>query len=121
MNSLNKIIIAGRIGQDVEVRTLTDGGRVAEFGVATSESWKDRETGEWVERTEWHTVVTFQDGLISILEKHALKGRLVAVVGKLQYRSYRKEGEVSDRQMAEIMVDIRGEVEFMSPKLKAGW
>ena len=118
--SVNKIVVGGRIGQDVEVRTLTSGSKVASFNVATSEAWRDRDTGEWAERTEWHRVVTYQEGLISVLEKHAVKGRLVNVIGKLQYRSYRKEGEASDRQVAEIVLDIRGEIDFPTPKPEGG-
>ena len=92
---LNKASLIGRIGQDVTVNHLASGGRVANLSVATDESYiRD---GERVDRTEWHRLVTFQDGLITMLEKHARKGRLVYVDGKLQTRRWRKDGEDADR------------------------
>ena len=115
--SVNKVILTGRIGQDVEIRS-TQNGRFASFTLATDEGWKDRETGEWHERTEWHRVVSFQTGLVEVLEKHAKKGRLVTVVGKLSSRKYRREGEDADRTVTEIVVNPRGEVDF--PTAMAG-
>ncbi len=92
---LNKVALIGRIGQDVTVNHLASGGRVANLSIATDESYiRD---GERVDRTEWHRVVTFQDGLITMLEKNARKGRLVYVDGKLQTRRWRKDGEDADR------------------------
>ncbi len=73
---LNRAEIIGRLGADVIVNHLTSGGRVANMSVATDESYIDRQTGERIDRTEWHRLVTFQDGLIDILDKHATKGRL---------------------------------------------
>ena len=112
--SVNKVFLNGRIGQDAEVRT-TQNGRVAAFTLATDEGWKDRESGEWQERTEWHRVVTFQPGLVDLLDRHAKKGRLVSVVGKLTSRKYRREGEDADRTVAEVVVDLRGEIDFPTP------
>lgn len=114
--SVNKIWINGFIGRDVEIRSLPTGGKVARFDVATNESWRDRESGEWKEQTEWHRVITYQEGLISVLEGCAVKGRMVNVLGKMTYRSFRKQGEESDRTVAEILVDIRGEIDFPTPK-----
>ena len=73
----------------------------------------DRQTGERVDKTEWHRVVTFQDGLIDMLEKHAKKGRLVYVAGKLQTRKWRKDGEDSDRFSTEILLVPGGRVQFL--------
>ena len=112
--SVNKVILNGRIGQDAEVRT-TQNGRAASFTLATDEGWKDRENGEWQERTEWHRVVTFQSGLVDVLEKQAKKGRLVSVIGKLASRKCRREGEETDRTVTEIVVDLRGEIDFPTP------
>jgi antirestriction protein ArdC len=67
------------------------------------------------ERTEWHRVVTFQSGLVDVLEKQAKKGRLVSVIGKLASRKYRREGEETDRTVTEIVVDLRGEIDFPTP------
>ena len=108
---LNKASLIGRIGQDVTVNHLASGGRVANLSVATDESYiRD---GERVDRTEWHRLVTFQDGLITMLEKHAKKGRLVYVDGKLQTRRWRKDGEDADRFSTEIMLVPGCRVQFL--------
>ena len=83
------------------------------MSVATDESYIDRQTGERKDRTQWHRVVTFQNGLVDMLEKHAKKGRLVYVSGKLQTRNWRKEGEDSDRFSTEILLVPGGRVQFL--------
>ena len=110
---LNMAQIIGRLGADVTVNHLTSGGRVANMSVATDESYIDRQSGERKDRTEWHRVVTFQDGLVDMLEKHAKKGRLVYVSGKLQTRNWRKDGEDSDRFSTEILLVPGGRVQFL--------
>ena len=110
---LNMAQIIGRLGADVTINHLTSGGRVANMSVATDESYIDRQTGERKDRTEWHRVVTFQNGLVDMLEKHAKKGRLVYVSGKLQTRNWRKEGEDSDRFSTEILLVPGGRVQFL--------
>ena len=110
---LNRAQVIGRLGADAIVNHLTSGGRVANLSIATDEGYIDKATGERRERTEWHRVVTFQDGLIGMLEKHARKGRLVYVEGKLQTRKWRKEGEGSDRYSTEIMLVPGGRVQFL--------
>ena len=90
---LNRAELIGRLGADVTVNQLMNGGRVANLSIATDESYIDAKTGERVDRTEWHRIVTFQDGLIDMLVKHAAKGRLVYVAGKLQTRRWKKPGE----------------------------
>ena len=108
---LNKASLIGRIGQDVTVNHLASGGRVANLSIATDESYiRD---GERVDRTEWHRLVTFQDGLITMLEKHAKKGRLVYVDGKLQTRRWRKDGEDADRFSTEIMLVPGSRIQFL--------
>ena len=111
---LNMAQIIGRLGADVTINHLASGGRVANLSIATDESYIDRNgSGERVDRTEWHRVVTFQDGLVDMLEKHAKKGRLVYVSGKLQTRSWRKDGEDSDRFSTEILLVPGGRVQFL--------
>ena len=110
---LNRAQVIGRLGADAIVNPLANGGRVANLSIATDEGYVDKATGERRERTEWHRVVTFQDGLIGMLEKHARKGRLVYVEGKLQTRKWRKEGEGSDRYSTEIMLVPGGRVQFL--------
>ena len=103
----------GRLGGDATIHNLANGGRVANLSIATDEGYIDKTTGERRDRTEWHKVVTFQDGLVTMLEKHARKGRLVYVEGKLQTRKWRKEGEGSDRFSTEIMLVPGGRVQFL--------
>ena len=110
---LNKAQIIGRLGADVTVNHLTSGGRVANLSIATDESYIDRQSGERKDRTEWHRVVTFQDGLIDMLEKHAVKGRLVYVDGKLQTRRWKKDGDDSWRFSTEILLVPGGRVQFL--------
>ena len=113
MFGLNRAEVIGRLGADVTVNHLTSGGRVANMSIATDESYLDRSSGERVEKTEWHRIVTFQPGLIDMLEKHATKGRLLYVAGVLQTRRYRKDGEESDRFSTEIRLAPGGRVQFL--------
>ena len=101
---INRAQIIGRLGADVVVNHLASGGRVANLSIATDESYINRQTGEKVDRTEWHRIVTFQDGLIDMFQKHAVKGRLVYVEGKLQTRRWSKPGEDGDRFSTEILL-----------------
>ena len=110
---LNRAEVIGRLGADVTVNHLANGGRVANLSIATDESYIDRNSGERRDRTEWHRAVTFQPGLVAMLEKHARKGRLVYVAGKLQSRRWRKDGEDTDRFSTEIMLVPGGRVQFL--------
>jgi len=110
---LNRAELIGRLGADVVVNHLQSGGRVANLSIATDESYIDAKTGEKVDRTEWHRIVTFQDGLIDMLVKHAVKGRLVYIAGKLQTRRWKKPGEDSDRFSTEILLVPGGRVQFL--------
>ena len=110
---LNRVELIGRLGADVTVNHLTSGGRVANLSIATDESYINKQSGEKVDKTEWHRVVTFQDGLIDMFEKHAMKGRLVYVDGKLQTRRWKKDGEDGDRFSTEILLVPGGRVQFL--------
>ena len=110
---LNSAQIIGRLGADVVISNLTSGGRVANMSVATDESFLDRTSGERIDRTEWHRIVTFQSGLVDMLEKHAKKGRLVYVAGKMQTRKWRKDGEDSDRYSTEIILVPGSRIQFL--------
>ena len=110
---LNSAQIIGRLGADVAISNLASGGRVANMSVATDESYLDRNSGGRVDRVEWHRCVTFQNGLIDMLEKHAKKGRLVYVEGKLQTRKWRKDGEDSDRHSTEIILVPGSRIQFL--------
>ncbi len=116
---MNRVELIGRLGADVTVNHLASGGRVANLSIATDESYMDRQTGERVDRTEWHRVVTFQNGLIDMLERHARKGRLVHAEGKLQTRRWKKEGEDSDRFPTEILVVPGHKIQFLDKPVGA--
>lgn len=103
MSSVNKVILIGNLGQDVEVRNFQSGGKVANLRIATSENWKDKNTGERREKTEWHTVAIFQEGLVRIAEQYLRKGSKVYIEGKLQTRKWQSQsGE--DRYSTEIVL-----------------
>ena len=111
---LNRAEVIGRLGADVTINSLASGGRVANMSIATDESYIDRAAGgQRIDKTEWHRVVSFQDGLIDMLAKHAKKGRLIYVSGKMQTRKWRKEGEDSDRFSTEILLVPGGRVQLL--------
>ena len=117
---MNRVELIGRLGADVTVNHLASGGRVANLSIATDESYIERNSGDKVDKTEWHRVVTFQDGLITMLEKHARKGRLVYIDGKLQTRRWKKDGEDSDRFSTEILIVPGHKVQFLDKPDGAG-
>lgn len=103
MASLNKVQLIGNLGADPEIRSFQNGGRVANLRIATSESWKDKATGERKEKTEWHTVALFSDGLVGVAERYLKKGSKVYVEGQLQTRKWQdKDG--NDRYSTEIVL-----------------
>ena len=89
--SVNKVILVGNLGRDPEIRTMQNGARVANLSLATGESWKDKATGERRERTEWHRVVIFNDGLVNIAERYLKKGSKVYLEGQLQTRKWQDQ------------------------------
>lgn len=100
--SLNRVELIGNVGNDPEIKSLNSGDRVANFSIATSESWKDKATGEKKERTEWHRVCVFNQGLIGVIESWVKKGSKVYLSGQLQTRKYEKNG--SDHYTTEIVL-----------------
>ena len=86
--SLNKVMLIGRLGQDPEVRNTQDGRSLCTFSIATSESWNDKNTGEKREKTEWHRVVVFNEGLVNIIQQYVKKGSNVFLEGQLQTRKW---------------------------------
>ena len=118
---LNRVELIGRLGADAEIVTLTNGTKIAKLRVATDESYVSKQSGKRVDAQEWHQVVTFQQGLVTMFEKHGRKGRLVFVEGKLQTRRWRKDGEQSDRFSTEIAVIPGSQVSFLDkPDTPAG-
>jgi single-strand DNA-binding protein len=101
--SLNKTTLIGNLGKDPEIRTFQNGGRVANLTIATSESWKDKATGERNERTEWHRVAIMSDGLVTVAEKYLKKGAKVYIEGKLETRKWTdKDGQ--ERYTTEVVL-----------------
>jgi single-strand DNA-binding protein len=101
--TVNKIILIGHLGADPEVRTFSNGGKVCNLRLATSESWKDRTTGERKEKTEWHTVAIFQEGLVGIAERFLKKGAKIYLEGKLQTRKWQDQSG-ADRYSTEVVL-----------------
>ncbi len=101
--SVNKVILVGNLGRDPEVRSFQNGGKVCNLRIATSENWKDRNTGERRERTEWHSVAIFQEGLVRIAEQYLKKGSKVYIEGKLQTRKWQDQSG-QDRYTTEIVL-----------------
>lgn len=101
--SVNKVILIGNLGADPEVRSLPSGGKVVNLSVATSERWKDRNTGEQRERTEWHRVVIFSEGLARVAEQYLRKGSKVYVEGQLQTRKWQDQSG-QDRYSTDVVV-----------------
>ena len=101
--SVNKVILIGNLGRDPEVRTFQNGGKVCNLRIATSEQWKDKQSGERKERTEWHTVAVFQEGLVRICEQFLKKGSKVYIEGKLQTRKWQDQSG-ADRYATEVVL-----------------
>jgi single-strand DNA-binding protein len=101
--SLNKVQIIGNLGRDPEVRSFQNGGKVCNLNIATSETWKDKATGEKREKTEWHTVAIFQEGLVRIAEQYLKKGSTVYIEGKLQTRKWQDQSG-ADKYSTEIVL-----------------
>lgn len=101
--SLNKVMLIGNLGADPEIREFQNGGKVANLRIATSESWKDRNTGERQERTQWHSVAIFNDGLVGVVERYVKKGSKVFVEGQLETRKWQDQ-EGNDRYSTEVVL-----------------
>ncbi len=101
--SVNKVIIVGNLGADPEVKSFQNGGRICNLRIATSEDWKDKNTGEKKERTEWHTVVLNSDGLVGVAERFLKKGSKVYIEGSLRTRKW-QDASGNDRYSTEVSV-----------------
>ena len=107
--SVNKVILVGNLGADPEIKSFQNGGRIANLRIATSESWKDRASGEKKERTEWHSVVINSDGLVGVVERFLRKGSKVYIEGQLRTRKWQDQSG-NDRYTTEISVGGMGGV-----------
>lgn len=103
MAGFNKVIICGRLGQDPEVRQFPNGGKVVNLRIATSETWKDKNTGERKERTEWHSVAIFNEPVANVAEQYLRKGSEVLVEGQLETRKWQDQSG-NDRYSTEVVI-----------------
>jgi single-strand DNA-binding protein len=111
--SVNKVILVGNLGKDPEVRTLNSGDRVANLRIATSESWRDKSTGEKKEKTEWHQVVIFNDNLVKVAENYLKKGSTVYIEGSLQTRKWTDQQGVEKYSTEIVLQKFRGELTML--------
>jgi single-strand DNA-binding protein len=107
--SVNKVILVGNLGADPETRTFQNGGKVCNLRIATSESWKDKNTGDRQERTEWHTVAIFSEGLVGVAERFLRKGSKVYIEGQLRTRKWQDQNG-QDRYSTEVVLQGLGSV-----------
>ncbi len=105
--SLNKVMLIGNLGRDPEIRTFQNGGKVCNLRIATSENWKDRNTGERREKTEWHSVAIFSEGLVRVCEQYLRKGSKVFIEGQLQTRKWQDQSG-NDRYSTEVVLQSYG-------------
>ena len=111
--SVNKVILVGNLGKDPEIRTLGSGDKVANLRIATSESWRDRNSGERKEKTEWHQVVIFNENLVKVAENYLKKGSKVYVEGALQTRKWTDQQGVEKYSTEIVLQKFRGELTML--------
>ena len=102
--SLNKVQLIGRLGADPEIKQMVNGKNVARLSVATSQSWKDKSTGERKEKTEWHRVVVFNEGLVNVVQQYLKKGAQVYIEGQLSTRKWKDEKSGQDKYSTEVVL-----------------
>ena len=102
--SLNKVLLIGRLGADPEIKQMVNGKNVARFSLATSQTWKDKNTGEKKEKTEWHRIVVFNEGLVSVVQQYLKKGAQIYVEGQLSTRKWKDEQSGQDKYSTEILI-----------------
>ena len=118
--SVNKVILVGNLGKDPEVRRMTSGEPVVNLSVATSESWRDKASGERKEKTEWHRVVIFNKNLADVAEKYLRKGAKVYVEGQLQTRKWTDKDGVDKYSTEIVLQNFRGELTMLDTKGEGG-
>ncbi len=118
--SVNKVILVGNLGRDPEIRTTQSGMKVANLSVATSERWKDRNSGEMQERTEWHSIAIFNEHLVSVAERFLHKGSKVYLEGQLQTRKWTDQ-QGQDRYSTEVVMNrFRGDLQMLDSRGEGG-
>ena len=102
--SLNKVLLIGRLGADPEIKQMVNGKNVARLSLATSNTWKDKNTGEKKEKTEWHRIVVFNEGLINVIQQYLKKGAQIYVEGQLSTRKWKDEQSGQDKYSTEVII-----------------
>ena len=102
--SLNKVLLIGRLGADPEIKQMVNGKNVARLSLATSQTWKDKNTGEKKEKTEWHRIVVFNEGLVNVVKQYLKKGAQIYVEGQLSTRKWKDEKSGQDKYSTEILI-----------------
>jgi single-strand DNA-binding protein len=118
--SVNKVILVGNLGRDPEVRSTQDGRKIVNLSVATSESWKDKSSGERREKTEWHRVVIFNENLAGIAERFLKKGSKVYLEGQIQTRKYTDQAGVEKYSTEVVLQNYRGELTLLDSRGAGG-
>ncbi|WP_269716456.1 single-stranded DNA-binding protein [Caulobacter sp. NIBR2454] len=118
--SVNKVILVGNLGADPEIRSLGSGDRVANLRIATSESWRDRTSGERKEKTEWHRVVIFNDNLVKVAENYLRKGSTVYIEGAIQTRKWTDQSGVEKYSTEIVLQKFRGELTMLGGRGDGG-
>jgi single-strand DNA-binding protein len=118
--SVNKVILVGNLGKDPEIRTLTSGDRVANLSLATSETWRDKSSGERKEKTEWHRVVIFNDNLVKVAESYLRKGSTVYIEGSLQTRKWTDNSGAEKYSTEIVLQKFRGELTMLGGRGEGG-
>lgn len=118
--SLNRVMLIGTLGRDPEVRTFSNGNKVCNLSVATSESWKDKTTGERKEKTEWHRVAIFNDRLVDVAEKYLVKGQQVFLEGQIETRKYTDQSGAEKYTTEIVLRAFNGTLTMLSKPQQAG-
>jgi len=103
MSSVNKVILVGNVGSDPEIKTFNNGGKVANFSLATTEKWRDKKTQEYVSKTEWTKISVFSEGLVSVIERYVKKGVKLYIEGRLQTRKW-TDNSGNDKYITEVVL-----------------
>ncbi len=118
--SVNKVILIGNLGQDPEIRSTQDGRQIATFSIATSDTWKDKNTGERREKTEWHRVVVFNEGLVRVIQNYVKKGSKVYIEGSLQTRKWTDQSGTEKYTTEVVLQGFNGNLTMLDSRNAGG-
>lgn len=116
MPGVNKVILVGNVGRDPEIRSLNSGSQVANFSLATSENWRDKQTGERKEKTEWHRIAVFNEGLVKVVEQYVRKGAKLYVEGKLETRKWTDQQGQEKYTTEIVLTSFDGKIQMLDSR-----